>query len=183
MRTVVAIAILLAFISHPVLAESEKIPAIELGIYHPDIPFENIKQRFYVRERERPLLSAISDADTSIALFLIDVSNAISMESIKTIRSVLPSAREQLRLPPVMTFDKSHRYVGSSLYCWKSENKDQLEFFIDWGDITNARYTDSYIFVRQGTSWYFKNHGSIAPRHWRQTERYFQLTCSPEIDK
>ena len=160
-----------------------KIPAIEQGIYTPSTPFENTKQSFYVRERERPLLSVISDADTSIALFLHDVTQAVSAESILTIRSVLPSARKQLRLPPLATFNKSSHYVYSSLYCWKSANMDQLEFFIDWADIaTNARYTDSYIFVRRGTSWYFKDHGSVAPRQWIQTERYFQRTCPSELN-
>jgi len=178
MRSIVAIAILLAVLPRLAPAGTEKIPPIEPGIYTPSTPFENTKQSFYVRERERPLLSVISDADTSIALFLHDVMNAVSTESIQTIRSVLPDARERLCLPPLATFDTSTRYVHLSLYCWGSENKDQLQFFIDWGDVTtNARYTDSYIFVRNGTSWYFKDHGNVAPRQWIQKERYFQLTC------
>ncbi|MTV40179.1 hypothetical protein [Duganella radicis] len=178
MRTVIAIVILMTLISHSALAEAEKIPTIEPGIYTPNAPFETVKQSFYVRERERPLLSTILEADTSIAVFLIDLNQAVSTESIQTIRSILPNASKQLRPPPVATFDQSTRYYSASLYCWKSESEGQLEFFVDWGDITtNARYTDSYIFVRRGTLWYFKEHGKIAPRHWIQSERYFQRAC------
>lgn len=184
MRSFLAITILLVILPHLVSAETKKVPAIEQGIYTSDTPFENTKQSFYVRERERSLLSTISDADTSIALFLHDVVSAVSAESIQTIRLVLPVARQQLRLPPLATFDKSTRYVYLSVYCWKSENRDQLEFLIDWGDITtNARYTDSYVFIRSGPSWYFKNHGSVAPRQWIQTERYFQRTCPSSLNE
>lgn len=178
MRTFIAIVILMAFISCPALTEAGKIPPIEAGIYTPDAPFETVKQSFYVRERERPLLSTILQADTSIAMFLIDLHQEVSTESIQAIRSVLPDASRELRRPPIATLEQSTRYYPASLYCWTSEREDQLEFFVDWADITtNARHTDSYVFVRRGTVWYFKEHGKDPPRQWTQTERYFQRAC------
>lgn len=43
-----------------------KMPHVEQGIYQPAQPFENIKQTFYVRERERSSLPLINAASTSI---------------------------------------------------------------------------------------------------------------------
>jgi hypothetical protein len=96
-------------------ASASKFPEIEKGIYQPTQPFENIKQVFYVRERERPLLNLITDASTSIARFLTDTHNA----------------ELGLRLPPMATTGGNGRYAGSVAYCWKSEEKDHLEFLIE----------------------------------------------------
>lgn len=96
------------------------------------------------------------------------------------IMSVLPAAIHSLRLPP-LAGPRERRFVPTSVYCWKSENQDHLEFLIEWGDITTkARYADSYIFILRGQEWYFERHGSVAPRSWVQTERYFQRMCPDE---
>ncbi|MGZ4891561.1 MAG: hypothetical protein ACXV2B_04805, partial [Halobacteriota archaeon] len=59
-----------------------------------------------------------------------------------------------------------------------STNENQLEFLVEWADpMTKLRYTDSYVFAKNGSSWYFQKHGSTAPRYWAQTERYFQREC------
>lgn len=156
-------------------ANAGKIPRIEQGIYRPTPPLENIKQHFYVRERERPVLDLITEASIPIARFLLEF-HASPDGSVMP--HVLAEARDSLRLPPNASRDSTRRYVGSLLYCWKSKDNDHLEFLIEWGDITtNARYTDSYVFVRRGPSWYFEQHGSIPPWHWKQTERYFQRAC------
>lgn len=178
MRLLVVFAVLATLVSKPALAQSARVSAMEQGIYTPEPPFENLKQSFYVRERERPLLEAITSASISIVLFLIDVTNATSTDSAFSIRFVLPQSQGLLRLPPIATFNRSMRYVALRLYCWNGEDKDRLELLIEWGDITtNARYTDSYIFVRREASWYFERHGSTTPSHWMQTERYFQRAC------
>lgn len=151
-------------------------PAIEPGIYEAAAPFVDIKQSFYVRERERPLLADIAGASDAIVLFLIDMHNAGG--SAPRIRQVEDGARGALRLPPSATRPAPGRYVDTALYCWESDHPGQLKVVIEWGDIvTKARYTDSYVFVRRGTSWYFARHGSYAPWHWTQTERYFQRAC------
>jgi hypothetical protein len=171
-----AFAILAICISSASLAQPARIPAIEQSIYRPEAPFENIKKSFYVRESERPLLDNIADASTSIARFLIATLDA----STDTIHSVRAETQERLRLPPTSTSDGALRYVGMLVYCWTSSESDQLEFLIEWADITtNARYTDSYVFVLQEDKWLFDRHGSTPPWHWGQTERYFQRNCPP----
>jgi len=178
MRTLLAYAIFTMCVSHTFSARAEKIPIIEQGIYQPAPPFENIKQSFYVRERERPLLGPITDASTSIARFLIAVSYKPMVIPTPAIPQVLAEGSSALRLPPIASAAKNSRYVGSILYCWKSDKPGNLEFLIEWGDITtNARYTDSYIFVKRESSWYFEKHGKIAPWHWKQNKRYFQRDC------
>jgi hypothetical protein len=177
MKVRIAFAMLAALMLSACQTHTGRIPVGESGIYTPQAPFENIKQSFYVRERERPLLGTIDDASTSIALFLIDVTHASSEQLVSTIHRVLPEARDRLRLPPAAAFDPTLRYVGMRLYCWQSKETDRLEFLIEWADMSNARYTDSYVFVRRGSAWYFDRHGSTPPWHWTQTERYFQRSC------
>lgn len=184
MKPTVVFVALTIFVSQANLAQAGKIPAIEQGIYRPAPPFENIKQSFYVRERERPLLDLTTDASTSLARFLIDAHNMSPSKPASAMPHVLAEAQGGLRLPPMATTGGNGRYVGLVVYCWKSKEKDHLEFLIEWGDITtNARYTDSYVFVRRGPSWYFEKHGSIPPWHWAQTERYFQRACPSVIDE
>lgn len=167
MKIMMVIAMLAALTSYPTLAQTGNIPVIERDIYRPEPPFENTKKAFYVRESERPLLATITDASTSIAHFLLYIRDPSLNKHTST-----------LRMPPTASHDQTQLYGASVLYCWKSEDKDHLEFLIDWGDITtNARYTDSYIFVRRGASWYFDRHGSTPPREWMQVERYFQRAC------
>jgi hypothetical protein len=166
-------------------AATEPIPKIEQSIYKPAPPFATLKAVIYVRERERPLLPLIEDASTSLVQFLLDIfayDNDISAD----IPYVLPEAHNRLRLPPLATLpgrkaNVRNRYVDSALYCWRSDNPDQLRFLIDWADLTTkARYTDSYVFVRRGTAWYFEKHDTIPPWHWTQTQRYFQPMCPGE---
>ncbi|MQA21574.1 hypothetical protein [Rugamonas rivuli] len=173
MKALVVFAALAIGFAPAGMAQTRRLPAIEQGIYHPEPPFENIKQSFYIRERERPLLNLITDASTSIALFLIDAHNALPGTS-----KLLAETSGGLRLPPMATVDRTMRFVGTGLYCWQSKDDDHLEFLIEWADITtNARYTDSYVFARRGPGWHFEKHGSIPPWHWTQTERYFQRAC------
>jgi hypothetical protein len=184
MKPRVVFVALTIFVSQANLAQAGKIPAIEQGIYQSAPPFENIKQSFYVRERERPLLDLITDASTSLARFLIGSHNMSSAKPASAMPHVLADAQGGLRLPPMATTGGNGRYVGLVVYCWKSKEKDHLEFLIEWADITtNARYTDSYVFVRRGPSWYFEKHGSIPPWHWTQTEPYFQRTCPSIINE
>lgn len=168
------------------VASSEPVPKIEQDIYRPAPPFENLKAAIYVRERERPLLPLIEDASTSIVGFLLDVF-AYGSGIRSDLPHVLPEARARLRLPPPATTpgagNTQRRFIHSSVYCWHSDNRDQLRFLIDWADVvTKARYTDSYVFVRRGTVWYFEKHDTITPRHWMQTRRYFQLGCPGDGD-
>lgn len=172
MKTHDVLAALAICVSLTSYANAGQIPSIEQSIYKPTPPLENIKQKFYVGERERPILDLITEASTPISRFLLELYALPD-------GSVMPhaEARDKVRLPP-KSIHSSGRYVGAFLYCWKSTDRDHLEFLIEWGDITtNARYTDSYVFVRQGPSWHFEQHGSIPPWHWKQTERYFQRAC------
>lgn len=171
---------------HAGSASTEPIPKIEQSIYKPAPPFENLKAAIYVRERERPLLPLIDDAGTSIVGFLLDIF-AYGSGIRSDMPHVLPEARDRLRLPPPSTTPNAantqRRFIDSAAYCWRSDNPDQLRFLIDWADITTkARYTDSYVFVRRGAAWYFERHDSVAPWHWVQTQRYFQLSCPPGVD-
>jgi hypothetical protein len=160
-------------------AQTGALPHIEQGIYQPTQPFENIKQKFYVRERERSSLPMVHAASTSISRFLISAVNPTNIPD-APIANVLPEAEHLLRLPPPAS-QSTGRYVPTSVYCWKSGDQNHLEFLIDWGDITTkARYTDSYVFTQHGQDWYFEKHGSVAPRSWVQTERYFQRKCPDE---
>jgi hypothetical protein len=158
-------------------AQPSKVPVIEQSIYHSAPPFANLKQSIYVRERERRLLPRITDASNSIVLFLLDMTNAKG-ETAVDVRHVMDESRAVLRLPPVATPAGRGRYVFMTLYCWSSRDESQLEFLVEWADmIGNARYTDSYVFTKNGSSWYFEKHGRAAPRYWTQTERYFQREC------
>lgn len=161
-------------------AQPSSIPVIEQGIYHPLPPFVDLKQSIYVRERERWLLPRITDASNAIVLFLLDIDNP-NGSTASNVRHVTDESRAILRLPPPATSPVKGRYVFLTLFCWSSDNKDQLGFFVEWGDpVTKLRYTDSYIFARQGSTWNFQKHGSAAPRYWTQTTRYFQRECPAE---
>ena len=150
-------------------------PVIEQGIYHPTPPSVEIKQRIYVRERERPLLPRINDASDSIVQFLLDM-HLPKKTAAADVRHVLDGSRSILRLPPPATLQG--RYVGMMVYCWESESEDQLKFLVEWADVTTmARYTDSYVFVQRGSSWYFEKHGGVTPWHWTKVEPYFQRNC------
>lgn len=149
-------------------------PPIDQTIYHPAPPFVDLKQSIYVRERERPLLPLVTDASNSLIPFLIDMHNGVAVSDI---RQVMDESRSLLRVPPHATFGQS-RFVDTKVYCWTSNNEKQLKFLIEWGDITtNARYTDSYVFIRHANSWYFEKHGTMAPWSWKLTRRYFQREC------
>jgi hypothetical protein len=121
------------FLTQACTTNASKLPAIEQSIYHPVPPLVDLKQSIYVRERERPLLRNITNASEAIIRFLMDVRDAKG-------------------------------FVFMTLYCWKSDNEDQLKFLVEWADVTTkARYTDSYVFARRGSSWYFEKHGGVAP--------------------
>ncbi|MCC2973317.1 hypothetical protein [Massilia sp. IC2-476] len=150
-------------------------PRIEQSIYRPAPPWIGLKQGFYVREHERPLLPSIASASDSIATFLLDLHHP-DKKTLGSIRQVLDESRPLLRLPPHAS-GRRERYIAILLYCWQSEGENQLSFLVEWADVTMARYTDSYVFVRRGASWYFEGHGNIAPWHWIQVQRYFQRTC------
>lgn len=168
---------LTTFLLQPCAAQASKIPMIEQGIYRPAPPFVDLKQSIYVRERERWMLPRITDASDSIVLFLLDIDHP-NGSSAFNVRHVMDESRGILRLPPLATSPIKGRYVFMTLYCWSSDNEDQLGFVVEWGDpITKLRYTDSYIFARRGSSWDFQKHGSAAPRYWTQTKRYFQREC------
>jgi hypothetical protein len=161
-------------------AQPSRMPVIEQGIYHPVPPFVDLKQAIYVRERERWLLPRITEASDSIVLFLLDIDNPNGSTAFN-VRHVMDESRAILRLPPLATSPAKGRYVFLTLFCWSSENEDQLEFLAEWADpVTKHRYTDSYIFVRHGSSWDFQKHGSAARRYWTQTTRYFQRECPAE---
>jgi hypothetical protein len=177
MKTYLAALAITIFLLQACSAQTPKIPLIEQDIYHPVPPFVNQKQSIYVRERERWLLPRITDASNSIVLFLLDMDNAKG-DTAADVRYVMDESHAVLRLPPAATFPSQDRYVFMTLYCWSSRNENQLGFLVEWADpITKARYTDSYVFVKNGSSWYFQKHGSVEPRYWEQTERYFQREC------
>lgn len=160
---------------------AEAVPAIEQDIYRPAAPFVDLKQSIYVRERERPVLSLVTDASTSIVRYLLEVF-ASTVQPDAPMPHVPAEARGTMRLPPFVSTGGAGRYVASTLYCWTSDGENRLSFLIEWADITtNARYTDSYVFEQRGQTWYFAGHGSIRPWHWTQTERYFQRACPEDV--
>jgi len=170
MRVRLATSLLAICMTQACTTTRATVPAIEQGIYRPAPPLVDIKQAFYVRERERPLLPHITEASDAIAHFLIDMHNGT--------QPAATEARSTLRLPPSATLPSAGRFVNATLYCWESDAANQLKFLVEWADVTtHARYTDSYVFVKRGTSWQAATHGSYAPWHWTQTERYFQRTC------
>jgi hypothetical protein len=161
-------------------AQPSRIPVIEQGIYHPVPPFVELKRAIYVRERERRFLPQITDASDSIVQFFLDIDNP-NGSTVFNVRHVMDGSGAILRLPPLATAPVKGRYVFMTLFCWSSDNEDQLEFLAEWADpATKLRYTDSYVFVRRGSSWDFHEHGSVAPRYWTQTTRYFQRECPAE---
>ena len=170
----VAIAILLP---QACPADATTLPVVEQGIYHPAPPLVDLKQSIYVRERERPLLQHITNASDAIIQFLMDLYNAKG-NTTAGIRHVMNESGSVPRLPPFATSPVQSRFVFMRLYCWESDSEDQLKFLVEWADATTkTRYTDSYVFVRRESSWYFEKHGSVAPWYWTQTERYFQREC------
>lgn len=153
-------------------------PVIEQGIFKPAPPMESIKETFYVREVERPLLPQITAASNSIARFLIDTTTGPASRPHDAKRELRETVTVDPRPPPIASSDGKRRYVPSSVYCWKNDGKDHLKFLVEWGDITtSARYTDSYVFIRKGTTWSFEKHGNLPPYHWEQTAIYFQRPC------
>jgi hypothetical protein len=177
MKIHIAALWLSTFLLQACAAQASKIPLIEQGIYHPAPPFVDLKQSIYVRERERWLLPRITDASDSIVRFLLDINNP-NGSSAFNVRHVMDESRKILRLPPLATSPLKGRYVFRTLFCWSSDNRDQLGFLVEWADpTTKLRYTDSYVFARHGSSWDFQKHGSAAPRYWTQTIRYVQREC------
>jgi hypothetical protein len=169
LSSIAAVIFIQARTSGPRLPQS-----IDQTIYNPAPPFVDLKQSIYVHERERPLLPLVADASNSLVLFLMDITNDVAVANI---RQVMDKSRSLLRLPPHATFGDS-RFVDAMVYCWTSDNPEQLEFLVEWGDITtNARYTDSYVFIRHAGSWYFAKHGTVAPWRWTKTQRYFRRAC------
>jgi len=169
------LAITISLLSLPACTSFATRPLIEQSIYRPTPPAVAIKQRFYVRERERPLLPLIDSASNAIVQFLLDVSHPFKGK-VADIRPVLEEARPLLRLPPARSMGKG-RFVSMMVYCWESEGDDRLRFLVEWADLTRARYTDSYVFVRRGSSWYFEKHGATRPWHWTQEQLWFQREC------
>jgi hypothetical protein len=126
-------------------------------------PFKFIKQAFLVKDNEKKIVAEIRSASTSIALFTMELMTAKANSPKDSLKHALPDSREQLRLLPEASNGKD-RYVYSTFYCWKLIDPDQLQVQIEWADITTPqRYTDSYVFLRKGSEWYFSRHGDLTP--------------------
>lgn len=142
-------------------------------------PLKFIKQAFLVADHEKPIVGTIRDASTSIASFANEVMATHADPSRSALVHVLPAAKETLRLPPEAS-NGTDRYVFSRFYCWKLADPSQLQLQIEWADVTTPqRYTDSYVFVKSGTRWYFSHHGDLAPFRYRLVGYDFNLPCSP----
>jgi hypothetical protein len=136
-------------------------------------PLKYIKLAFSVKQDESNIVGVIDDASTSIASFTKEVaelqseylhrnfpSNKYSRDELKY---VLPEARNTLRLPPKASTGQDG-YVYSNFFCWKLLAPGVLQTNIEWGDITTPkRFTDSYIFKKIGSKWYFERHGDMMP--------------------
>jgi hypothetical protein len=141
-------------------------------------PFKFIKQGFLVKKNEKEIVEVIKNASTSIALFAKELMATKENSSRDSLKHVLPESREQLRLLPDATNGKD-KYVYSSFYCWNLIDPDQLQVQIEWGDITTPqRYTDSYVFLRKGSEWYFSRHGDLIPFRYSLKGYEFKRPCS-----
>lgn len=141
-------------------------------------PLKYIKLAFAVKDTEKPIVGTIMDASNSIASFTKEVMASHANPSRSALTHVLPEARQQLRLPPEAS-NGTDRYVYSQFYCWKVIGKDQLQVQIEWADITTPqRYTDSYVFTKKGTAWYFSHHGNLAPFRYALAGYDFKRPCA-----
>ncbi|MFZ6754026.1 hypothetical protein ACO0KY_11715 [Undibacterium sp. Dicai25W] len=140
-------------------------------------PFKFIKQGFLVKDNEKKIVAEIKSASTSIALFAMELRTVTANSSKDSLKHVLPDSREQLRLLPEAS-NGTDRYVYSTFYCWKLIAPDQLQVQIEWDDITTPqRYTDSYVFLRKGSEWYFSRHGDLVPFRYSLKGYEFKHPC------
>ncbi|MBC3863052.1 hypothetical protein H8K32_13150 [Undibacterium jejuense] len=141
-------------------------------------PFIFIKRAFLVRDNEKEIVEEIESASTSIARFAMELMETKANSSKDSLKQVLPGSREQLRLLPEATNGRD-LYIYSVFYCWKLIDPDQLQVQIEWGDITTPqRYTDSYVFLRKGSEWYFSRHGDLIPFRYSLKGYEFKRPCS-----
>ncbi|MFZ6687642.1 hypothetical protein ACO0K0_07845 [Undibacterium sp. SXout11W] len=141
-------------------------------------PFIYIKQAFLVQDNEKEIVEEIRSASTSIALFTRELMATTANSSKDSLKHVLPDSREQLRLLPEAS-NGTDRYIFSVFYCWKLIAPDQLQVQIEWGDITTPQqYTDSYVFLRKGSEWYFSRHGDLVPFRYSLKGYEFKRPCS-----
>jgi hypothetical protein len=141
-------------------------------------PFKFIKQAFLVKEDEKKIVEEIKNGSTSIALFAMELMAIKTNSPRDSLKHVLPESGEQLRLLPEAS-NGIDRYVYSSFYCWKLIDPNQLQVQIEWGDITTPqRYTDSYVFLRKGSQWYFSRHGDLIPFRYSLKGYEFKRPCS-----
>ena len=143
-----------------------------------EAPFKFIKDGFIVKDNEKKIVAEIKSASTSIALFAMELRTVTANSSKDSLKHVLPDSREQLRLLPEAS-NGTDRYVYSTFYCWKLIAPDQLQVQIEWDDITTPqRYTDSYVFLRKGSEWYFSRHGDLVPFRYSLKGYEFKRPCS-----
>ena len=142
-----------------------------------EAPFKFIKDGFIVKDNEKKIVAEIRSASTSIALFAMELRTVTANSSKDSLKHVLPDSREQLRLLPEAS-NGTDRYVYSTFYCWKLIAPDQLQVQIEWDDITTPqRYTDSYVFLRKGSEWYFSRHGDLVPFRYSLKGYEFKHPC------
>lgn len=147
-------------------SDSDAQESIGLGGFIVSPPLAYVKQHFITAEHDRPVIHLVNSASTSIAVFANSVYDHLPNALLSNIKRVLPGSQQRLRLPPSNKFDSNRRYIYMAFYCWQAVGVDRLQFLIEWADLqTKDRYTDSYIFVKSRSEWYFESHGQIAP--WR----------------
>lgn len=141
-------------------------------------PFKFIKEAFLVQDNEKKIVEEIKSASTSVALFTQELMATKANSSKDSLKHALPDSREQLRLLPEATNGRD-LYIYSVFYCWKLIDPDQLQVQIEWADITTPqRYTDSYVFLRKGSQWYFSRHGDLSPFRYSLKGYEFKRPCS-----
>jgi len=146
--------------------------------FNAEAPFVFIKRAFLVQDNEKKMVEEIRSASTSIALFAMELMATTANSSKDSLKHALPDSREQLRLLPEASNGRD-RYIFSTFYCWKLIAPDQLQVQIEWADITTPqRYTDSYVFLRKGSEWYFSRHGDLIPFRYSLKGYEFKRPCS-----
>lgn len=139
---------------------------IENGFRFED-PLLYIKDAFVVTEKEKPIVSIINEASTSIAYFAKEIAGLHYDPSLETLHHVLPESRTSLRLPPKNSPGLAGRYVNTRFYCWKLIDSAHLQVNIEWGDAgSSKRYIDSYVFKNVNSTWFFEKHGDMNSMHF-----------------
>jgi len=133
-------------------------------------PHSRLKRIFMVSEDERPIVGMINAASNSIAAFIVECNNLRHDPKTASLQHVLPGARPALRLPPATSGNSRVNYAAMLIHQWKKIDDQRLEFTIEFTDpgATTERYSDSFVFVSQGSDWYFEKHGTEAARRWHR---------------